>query len=56
MLTISRVSPFSWATTCIEGAMWRGFTVSEMALPIIVLVSFGVVGFVIGISTLRWGE
>jgi ABC-2 type transport system permease protein len=56
MVTVSRVSPFSWATTCLEGAMWRGYSVTDMALPASVLLGFGLVGFVIGVSSLRWSE
>ena len=56
LLAASRVSPFSWATTCLEGALWRGYSASEMLLPACILISFGVVGFLIGISALRWTE
>lgn len=56
MVTVSRVSPFSWATTCLEGAMWRGYSFTDMALPASVLLGFGCIGFVIGVSSLRWSE
>ncbi len=56
LLAASRVSPFSWATTCLEGALWRGYSAPEMLLPAAILVSFGVVGFAIGVSALRWTE
>ena len=54
--TLSKVSPFSWATLCFEGAIWRGFTAAEMAVPALVLVGFGVAGFVIGSASLKVGE
>jgi ABC-type multidrug transport system permease subunit len=56
MLAVSRVSPFSWATTCLEGALWRGYSMQEMLLPATILAAFGVVGFAIGVSALRWND
>lgn len=56
LLAASRVSPFSWATTCLEGALWRGYAAPEMLLPATILLGFGVVGFTIGVSALRWTE
>lgn len=56
MLAVSRVSPFSWATTCLEGALWRGYSTQEMLLPATILAAFGVVGFAIGVSALRWND
>lgn len=56
MQAVSKISPFTWATSCYEGAIWRGFGPAEMALPALVLVLFGVVGFAIGTSMLKWGD
>ena len=56
MQTASKISPFTWASACYEGAIWRGFGLADMAFPALVLVSFGVVGFAIGTSMLKWGE
>ena len=56
MLAVSRVSPFSWATTCLEGALWRGYSAPEMLVPAGILMAFGVVGFAIGVSALRWND
>lgn len=53
MLTASNVSPFKWAVLAFEGALWRGFTPSEMLLPLAVLLGIGVVGFVTGTLLLR---
>jgi ABC-2 type transport system permease protein len=56
MLAVSRISPFSWATTCLEGALWRGYSPQEMLAPAAILMAFGVVGFAIGVSALRWND
>ncbi len=53
MQTASKISPFSWATIAMEGAMWRGFSMFEMAVPVGVLLGFGVVGFAAGAWCLR---
>lgn len=53
---VSRVSPFSWAATVIDGYTWRNFTWAEMALPLGVLCAVGVIGFVIGTLAMRWQE
>ncbi len=48
MRTVSGVSPFKWSTEALEGAMWRGFSLAELALPLGVLAGIGVLGFVVG--------
>jgi ABC-2 type transport system permease protein len=53
MLTLSNVSPIKWAILGIEGAVWRGFSLSEMVMPVAVLLSFGAVCFAIGVRGLR---
>jgi len=54
--TLSRISPFSWASIAIDGYTWRAFTLAEMALPLSVLAAFGMVGFVVGTLSMRWQE
>lgn len=54
--TLSRISPFSWASIAIDGYTWRAFTWQEMALPLTVLAAFGIVGFIIGTLSMRWQE
>ena len=54
--TMSKISPFSWASIAIDGYTWRAFSMEEMALPLIVLASVGVIGFVIGTLSMRWQE
>ena len=53
MLTISHASPVKWGILAIEGAIWRDFSYAEMATPIIVLLSFGIVFFSTGVLILR---
>ncbi|MCE7974229.1 MAG: ABC transporter permease [Leptolyngbya sp. PLA1] len=54
--TVSSISPFKWATISIEGAIWRGFTWADCALPFGVLLGCGVLGFAIGASALKPAE
>lgn len=56
MQTVSKISPFSWATTCYEGATWRQFDLATIMVPVLVLVGFGIAGFVIGILNLKWAD
>jgi ABC-2 type transport system permease protein len=53
MLTLSNVSPIKWAILGIEGAVWRGFSLDEMMMPVGVLLAFGAVCFAIGVRGLR---
>jgi ABC-2 type transport system permease protein len=41
MATLSTASPVKWSVLALEGAIWRGFTLSEMALPCAVLLGVG---------------
>ncbi|GJQ28663.1 MAG: hypothetical protein HBSAPP03_05470 [Phycisphaerae bacterium] len=54
--TFSKVSPFTWATISLEGALWRGYAWPDMILPGAVLLAFGLVGFVVGVSAMRWSS
>ena len=56
MQTLSDVSLVKWAILALEGAIWRGFSPAEMALPCGVLLSVGVVGFAVGAGVFRWSE
>jgi ABC-2 type transport system permease protein len=56
MQTVSNVSPVKWGILALEGATWRGFSASEMALPISVLLGVGVAGFALGVRLFRSGE
>lgn len=52
----SVVSPFTWATRAIEGALWRHYSWAEFMLPAGVLLAFAGVGYAVGVMGLRWGE
>lgn len=42
MAQLSSVSPVKWAVLAIEGAVWRGFSLAEMATPVAILLATGV--------------
>lgn len=54
MQRISHVSPVKWSVLAMEGAVWRGFSFSEMLEPCGVLVAVGVVCFIVGVRTFSW--
>lgn len=51
--TIATASPVAWALTAIEGAVWRGFSLAELALPCAALVVLGVGCLAIGTRAVR---
>ena len=53
MVPLSNVSPVKWGILALEGALWRGFTLGEMALPCLILVGVGLAGFAIGARLFR---
>lgn len=42
------VSPVRWAILSYEGAIWRGFSLVEMALPCAILIGIGAAAFAVG--------
>jgi ABC-2 type transport system permease protein len=56
MQTVSHVSPVKWSILVMEGAIWRNFSAAEMALPCGILISVGLVCFLIGTKAFRWTE
>jgi ABC-2 type transport system permease protein len=50
---LSIISPFRWAVQAIEGGLWRGWGISEMALPCGVLLAIGATGFALGLARFR---
>jgi ABC-2 type transport system permease protein len=52
MRTIGSISPVKWGILSFEGGIWRNFTLSEMALPVGILLGIGVVGYTIGVILL----
>ena len=51
--TVSVISPIRWGILAFEGAIWRHFSLSEMALPCAILVTIGVACFTAGVAVLR---
>lgn len=45
---IGHVSPVKWGILAIEGGLWRGLSVSEMLLPVGMLVGIGAGAFAVG--------
>jgi ABC-2 type transport system permease protein len=54
MGSASHFSPVKWAILAFEGALWRGFTAAEIALPCAVLLAVGLVGMTAGILAFRF--
>jgi ABC-2 type transport system permease protein len=52
MQSLSNFSPVKWMIYSLEGAIWRGFSYAEMALPCAILVSIGVVFSCVGVAVL----
>jgi len=48
MQSLSDISPIKWSILAMEGAIFRGFSIGEMAVPCLILVGVGLVSFVIG--------
>ncbi len=53
---ISHFSPVKWAILAMEGAIWRGFSYTEMLLPCAVLLAIGTVCFTAGERAFKWLE
>lgn len=52
MRMLSNFSPVKWGIISLEGAIWRGFSLQEMMLPVAVLCGTGLVLFFIGVTIL----
>lgn len=52
----SLISPFTWAMRALEGALWRHSSWPEFAFPAAILLAIAVVGYIVGVTGLRWGE
>jgi ABC-2 type transport system permease protein len=53
MATVGNISPIKWAIRAIEGALWRQFTLAEIALPCTILLLVGLACFTLGTRTMR---
>jgi ABC-2 type transport system permease protein len=56
MQTLSNFSLVKWAILGVEGAVWRGFTWAEMALPLGILLVVGAIGMGLGARALGGSE
>lgn len=50
--TVGHVSPVKWGILALEGAIWRGFDLGEMLLPVAVLLVIGAAAFAAGLAVL----
>jgi ABC-2 type transport system permease protein len=48
MQSLSVISPVRWMIVAYEGAIWRNFSLVEMATPCAILVAIGLVAFALG--------
>jgi ABC-2 type transport system permease protein len=48
MQSAGTVSPVKWAILALEGAIWRGFSPAQLAVPCAVLITIGVAGLALG--------
>jgi ABC-2 type transport system permease protein len=53
MISLGSFSPVKWAILAFEGAIWRGFTPSEMVMPVATLIGTGLFAFVVGTVIFR---
>jgi ABC-2 type transport system permease protein len=56
LAALSDVSPVKWGILALEGAVWRGFTLGDSALPCGILLAVGGVGFVVATVVFRRGQ
>jgi ABC-2 type transport system permease protein len=48
MQAVSNLSPVKWGILALEGAVWRGFGLAEMLVPVAVLLAVGAAGLLVG--------
>lgn len=56
MQRLSDLSPVKWGIYALEGAIWRGLSASDLAVPCAILVAVGALGFGLGAGMMRRGE
>lgn len=54
MQQLADLSPVRWAVVAMEGAVWRGYTLTEMLTPCAVLLAVGAGSFGAAAAALRW--
>ncbi len=56
LVTISNFSPVKWGILAIEGGVWRDFSITDMLLPVGMLLGIGILTFAIGVTILSKRE
>ncbi|MCB9847590.1 MAG: ABC transporter permease [Phycisphaeraceae bacterium] len=54
METVGVISPVRWSLQALEGALWRGYSTTEMLTPCAVLAGIGLLGFLCGARLFDW--
>lgn len=52
MRSFSNISPVKWGIYALEGAIWRNFSLTEIAAPCLILLLLGIVSFLLGVFIL----
>ena len=56
MKQLGSISPVRWTIEVLEGGIWRGYSVAEAALPVVMLLVFGALGTAAGLLRVRRAE
>lgn len=54
--SLASISPIKWAIQALEGGIWRGWSMRQMALPVGILLGLGTAGFALGARTFDFGH
>jgi ABC-2 type transport system permease protein len=52
MHSVSNISPIKWGIYSLEGAIWRNFSLTEIATPCLILLVVGILSFFLGVFIL----
>ncbi|MBN1972904.1 MAG: ABC transporter permease [Sedimentisphaerales bacterium] len=50
--SLSNISPVKWGIYALEGAIWRNFSLMEIAIPCLILLAIGFAAFLLGVYSL----
>ena len=53
MKTVSHFSFVKWSVLAVEGAVWRGFNLTEMLAPCGILIGIGLISFLVGVRVFK---